>query len=417
MRTQPRTMKLSSMYSVKRLVRGKRPEVPYINSTLRNSKTYGRLIREAGDFTCPISISYAEDAGYHHMGRDSELIYARDRKYRRDKFYTQDTGIKLITKDGVIVLGLFDGHGGDAYSYFTEKVSKKVFREKLDKEWRNVYSEYDGCGSKYLDMEKKKGVVLRKMAVEINKLTDEIVRSQCIHTLSGTTVNFVIIDTLSRSTFSYNLGDSPYLIFEPLDRNSSMFDQLNQTVMDSLYSDTYSEFIKESGVGMNVVRTRDHGADDETEKERARNIGVPVYQDSIGTWRLGGQLMVTGGYGDLRYHGMRRAYSSKPGHKDEGEIYRRDIKRGAVGMLTSDGIFERPVSRKIYTLRFNESRIKAIEKYISSNRRMGNLPQGLIESQLEEIESFAGDYCIIKETPHPWHCIWDNHRVVMVKFN
>ena len=155
MRTQPRTMKLSSMYSVKRLVRGKRPEVPYINSTLRNSKTYGRLIREAGDFTCPISISYAEDAGYHHMGRDSELIYARDRKYRRDKYYTQDTGIKLITKDGVIVLGLFDGHGGDAYSYFTEKVSKKVFREKLDKEWRNVYSEYDGCGSKYLDMEKK----------------------------------------------------------------------------------------------------------------------------------------------------------------------------------------------------------------------------------------------------------------------
>lgn len=418
--TTQRMMKLSSMSSVKRLVGagGKRPEVPYINSTLRNNKTYGKLIREAGDFTCPISISYAEDAGYHHMGKDSDLYYARDKKYKRDTYYTQDTGIKLVTKDGVIVLGIFDGHGGDAYSYFTEKVAKKVFSENLDKEWRNVYSGYDGCGSKYLDMEKNKGGVLRKMAVEINKLTDEIIRKSCIHTLSGTTVNFVIIDRLSRSTFSYNLGDSPYVIFEPSYRNIGMFHQLNQRVIDSLYSDTYSEFIKE---GTNVVRTRDHGADDNIEKKRAENMGIPIYQDSRGTWRLGGTLMVTGGYGDLCYSGLRRAYSSKPGHEDEGEVYRRDIQRGAVGMLTSDGIFESPSSKENTTLRFNENRIKAIEKYISSNRTIPNLAQGAIESQLDEIESIAGDYSMHKVTfggePEPWINVWDNHRVVMVKFN
>jgi len=408
-----RMMKLSCMGCVKRLVGGKRPEVPYINSTLRNNKTYGKLIREAGDFTCPISISYAEDAGYHHMGKKSDLYYARDKKYKRNTYYTQDTGIKLVTKDGLIVLGIFDGHGGDAYSYFTEKVAKKVFIENLDKEWRNVYS---GCGSKYLDMEKKKGGVLRKMAVKINKLTDEIIRKSCIHTLSGTTVNFVIIDRLSRSTFSYNLGDSPYVIFEP--SNIGMFHQLNQTVIDSLYSDTYSEFIKE---GTNVVRTRDHGADNEIEKERARNIGTPIYKDSIGTWRLDGALMVTGGYGDLSYRGLRRAYSSNPDHKDEGEVYRRDIKRGAVGMLTSDGIFESPLSKANTTLRFNENRIKAIEKYISSNRTIPNLAQGAIESQLDEIESIAGDYSMHKVKfggdPEPWINVWDNHRVLMVKFN
>ena len=131
-------MNLSSMRSVKRVVRGKRPEVPYINSTLRNSKTYGKLIREAADFTCPINISFAEDTGYHHEGRDSELMWAEDKKDRRNKYYTQDTGIKLVTKDGLIVLGIFDGHGGDAYSYFTEKVAKKLFSENLDREWRDV---------------------------------------------------------------------------------------------------------------------------------------------------------------------------------------------------------------------------------------------------------------------------------------
>ena len=413
--------KISCLNSVKRIrLNGyKRPQIPYINTKLRYNKNHGRLIREAGDLTCSISISKSEDTGYHHLGRESELIG----KYSKNLSYTQDTGINITTKGGLIVLGIFDGHGGNAYSFYTEKVASRVFRKKLDNEWKKIYLRYKGSPNEFVEIERNKGKLLRELAVEINKLTDEMIEELCVCTTSGTTVNFVIIDRLSRSMYSYNLGDSKYMILEPSVNYNSLFHDFNQTIINSVYNDTYSNFKKEEikrDNGMNVIGTRDHSADDELEKERAKKLKIPIYQDSRGTWRLNGQLMVTGGYGDKSYRGLRRAYSSNPGHNDEGEIYRRDIMRGGAGVLTSDGIFE-SLTEGSSMLKFRQHRIDAIEKYISENRKIPNLALGLIESQLAEIESIGGYYCLtglkFGKGPSPWINEWDNHLLYVVKFN
>jgi len=406
---------LSSLNSVKRSLANKyrRPNISHINVKLRYNRTYGELIKEAGNFTCPISISTAEDTGYHHEGKDSQLTG----KYRRKTSYTEDTGFIVCTKSGLIVLGIFDGHGGDAYSFYTEKIANKLFRNKLDNEWKTLYLKYKGYPNELLEIEKNKRLIISKLAIEINKLTDNMIEKLGING-SGTTVNFVIIDRLSRSMFSYNLGDSKYMIIEPFENYNTLFHKFNETNINT-YSKFNDEKIEKQDK-MQVISTRDHSADNEIEKKRAAKINVPIYQDRRGTWRLDGCLMVTGGYGDKSYRGLRRAYSINPNHEDEGEIYRRDIIKGSIGILTTDGIFESLIEQSGF-LKFCQHRIDAIVKYISENKNIPNLADGLIKSQLAEIESIGGDYYMGKikfgGEPSPWINEWDNHKLFVIKFS
>jgi serine/threonine protein phosphatase PrpC len=379
------------------------------------------LVREAAAFTFPFRITFAEDTGYHWEGNNGA--------------FTQDVPVKVITPDGLTFLGVYDGHGGHQYSQEAGKVTKRLVKTLLDRMWREIYNQ-DSAYCLSHQLEEHKADKIRELGIQINKETDSAIG----YHHSGTTVNLGVIDPLTRTIYDFNLGDSSMLLFEPKSEKNTAKLEMNVPSPVSCFASKLimSGFLKPlelscvSGLAehkeskfenwnqeetddFTVFSSLDHSADQEREKERATKLRIPIYQDTRGTYRLDGQIMTTGGFGDKYTRGVRRA--------DESDVYRRKIKPGTTAVITTDGLFEGMKTRlaqgKPLFLGYDPLRISSMAKYIAENRKHPKLAYGLMLNQLDDITEVSGDYWESSMTgeKRPWINCWDNHCQWTVEFD